>query len=63
VSPPGPNNTGVPKLGDDVSVAGMCRTVDRLTAMERKIDQVLASQADVIHRLVALETRQSRAKR
>jgi hypothetical protein len=47
---PGPKNA--PRLGD---VADVCRTVDRLGGIERKIDALIKSQADVIRRLDVLE--------
>jgi hypothetical protein len=60
VSPPGPKSTGAPKFGD---VADVCRTVDRLGSIERKVDTILKSHVDVIRRLDALEAKGSKAKR
>jgi hypothetical protein len=55
-----PKNTGTPRLGD---VANLARSVDRLDGIERKIDTILKSQADVIRRLDTLEGRSSKARR
>jgi hypothetical protein len=59
MSPPGPKNTGTPRLGD---VANLARSVDRLDSIERKIDTILKSNIDIVHRLDALEGK-SKAKR
>jgi hypothetical protein len=48
-------------MGDDV--AGMCRTVDRIDGISRKLDLVIAAQTDVLRRIDALEAKNSKTKR
>jgi hypothetical protein len=58
---PSPKNTGVPKFGNEV--ASIIHSVDRIDSISRKLDIVLASQADIIRRLDALESKGGKAKR
>jgi hypothetical protein len=57
---PGPKSSPPVRMGD---VAGLAMTTDRIDAISRKLEIVLASQADVIRRLVALEEKGGKAKR
>jgi hypothetical protein len=56
-----PSPKQAPRMGDDV--AGMCRTVDRIDGISRKLDLVIAAQTDVLRRIDALEAKNSKTKR